>query len=101
MQGLGLQTHGSGNSRTLLNEAEAAAYCLVTSWFQALSGYFRSAVPCLMLNFLVDPFSLTRRFPHGPSPRSHGRRSPLAELQPDHPAQLPVLRAPLRCVLHA
>src|SRR6516165_10226662 len=54
-----------------------------------------------MLNFLVVPFSLTRRFSHGPSPRSHGRRSPLAELQPHHPAQLPLLRTPLRCLLHA
>src|SRR5215471_20952706 len=48
-----------------------------------------------------SPFSLTRKFPHGPSPRSHGRRSPLTELQPHHPAQLPVLRTPLRCLLHA
>src|SRR5262249_39530012 len=84
-----------------LNEAEAAANSPVPSWSQALSVCFWSTVPCLVLHFLVVPFSLTRRFPHGPSPRSHGRRSPLAETQPGHPAQLPVLRTPLRCLLHA
>src|SRR5262249_51933915 len=84
-----------------LNEAEAAANSPVPSWSQALSVCFWSTVPCLVLHFLVVPFSLTRRFPHGPSPRSHGRLSPLAETQPGHPAALPVLRTPLRCLLHA